>query len=238
VAFSAGVAFVQVLPSVQNFHTKIRAEIKSSFPNGLTIDITPKFDAGGVRAQAATTAKSAGQTVHFKAELDKRSLSDSIVGVALLGRAMRTLTLPAALVAITPAAVSAAGSLAQAAGAALLLPAGLVAGGAAAATLVVGLSGVGDTLKALSKADDAAATTATASGKARAAAAESVRSAQDALASAQRNADRTSIQGAQQVADARRSLADAQISGARQVAAAQQDLARRGARRGRRGRPA
>jgi len=122
--------------------------------------------------------------------------------------------------------VSAAGSLVQAAGAAWLLPAGLVAGGAAAATLVIGLSGVGDALKALSKADDAAATTATASGKARTAAAESVRSAQDALASAQRNADRTSIQGAQQVADARRALADAQISGARQVAAAQQDLTR------------
>jgi hypothetical protein len=82
-AYQAGTAFVQVLPSVRGWHTKIRAEIKSSFPNGLQIDVTPKFDAGTVRAQAATAAKGAGQTVKFKAELDRRSLSDSIVGVAL-----------------------------------------------------------------------------------------------------------------------------------------------------------
>ena len=118
-AYQAGTAFVQVLPSVRGWNAKIRAEIKSSFPNGLqidvtpkfdagkiraeikstfpnglTIDVTPKFDAGTVRAQAATTAKSAGQTVKFKAEFDLGAIRNSITNLATFARALKTVAPP------------------------------------------------------------------------------------------------------------------------------------------------
>ncbi|MCA1671188.1 MAG: hypothetical protein LC799_02915, partial [Actinobacteria bacterium] len=214
------------MPSLRGWQAKIRADLKTEFPNGLTIDITPKFNSGPLKAQAAAAGKAAAQTVKFKAELDRKSLSDSLIGVAALSRAMRTLALPAGLVAATPYVLSFATSLVQASGAAALLPAALTAGGVAAGTLVVGLSGVADTFKELTKADETAAITAAAGGKARKTALESVRSAQEALGDAQRSADRSAVQGAEQVADARRAVADAVDSAARQIKAAQDELTR------------
>jgi len=146
VPYQAGSAYVSVVPSLRGFQTKVRTEVRGAFPNGLTIDVTPKFDPGTVRAQAATAARSAGQSVTFKAELDKSSLADSVIGVAALSRALKTLAIPGALVAATPYLVSLAGSAAQASGAIALIPAVAVAAGVAVGTLVVGFQGLGDAL--------------------------------------------------------------------------------------------
>lgn len=154
-AYAVGSAYVSVRPDLRGFQTKINAEVKRI--TDLRMRVEPELDSAAMRAQAKAAAKGAGSTVTFKAQLDQRSLKDSIVGLAALQRAVGTLAIPAAAVAVTPYLVSVASSARAAAGAANLLPAALTAGAVAAGTLVVGLSGVGDSLKATAKDSEAAA---------------------------------------------------------------------------------
>lgn len=84
-----------------------------------------------------------GRTARVKVDIDK-SLSDSVIQVAALGRAMSSLALPAAIVAAAPQVAALGAAAFTAVGAIGLIPA---AGGAAAAaigTLVVGFQNFGD----------------------------------------------------------------------------------------------
>jgi phage-related protein/predicted nucleic acid-binding Zn-ribbon protein len=97
--------------------------------------------------------------------------------------------------------LSLVGAIAQLSGAAGALPAVLGAGIAAAGTLATGMIGLKDAFKP-------------------------VAGAVGGLASAQKAADRASIQGAEQVRSARQRLADAYVEGARKVQDAERALAR------------
>lgn len=251
-AFSVGSAYVSVLPSMRGFQTQVKTEVAKI--RDVKIKVTPEIDSIKAAASAKAAAASMSQTVKFDVELDdsgaraglrelanssKRlngsrtrvsvkadGLGQSIIGFAALARAMRTLALPAAIVAATPYLLSLASSAVTASQSLLLLPAAMVAGAVAAGTLMLGLRGIGDAMKELTKQDDAAASTAAATGKARQAALRGVRTAQQSLADAVRAADRAAVQGAEQVADARRALADAISGAAAQVKAAEDDLTR------------
>jgi phage-related protein len=76
-----------------------------------------------------------------------RSTANSIIRVAALGRALRTIALPAALLAATPQLISLAAAATESAGALLLIPAAGVAAVTAIGTLVVGLQGFGEAMK-------------------------------------------------------------------------------------------
>lgn len=120
------------------------------------------------------------------------------------------------------AGVSAAGAPALAALAAI--PA---LGGAAALGLgafVVGVSGVGDAVKALQQEDTKAAAGTAVSAASRVNSAQAIASAQRQVQQATTQADRAAITGAQQVDDARRAVADAYTQGARQIAQAEQGV--------------
>lgn len=88
-----------------------------------------------------------GRTARVKVDIDK-SLADSVIQFAALGRAMSSLALPAAIVAAAPQIAALGAAAVTASGALLLVPA---AGGAAAAaigTLVVGFNNFGDAVSA------------------------------------------------------------------------------------------
>ena len=144
--YEVGSAYVGVLPSLRGFQSRIRADIRSNFPDGLSIDIIPRLDTATMRAQAEAAARAAGQTVQFRASLDRKSLSDSIKGISLLSSGLKTLALPAAAVAATPYLLSLASSAVQAGGAVALLPALAVGAAAGVAVLTFGLSNLGDAL--------------------------------------------------------------------------------------------
>lgn len=86
-----------------------------------------------------------GQKVRVKVDVDK-SLADSIIQLAQLGRALKTIALPAAGLALIPQTAAIASSIADLTGIAGLLPAALFAGGAAAGTLALGFSHISDAL--------------------------------------------------------------------------------------------
>jgi len=92
-----------------------------------------------------------GKRVRIKVDVD-RGLSEAIVQIAALGRALGALTIPVALVAATPLIVQLGAAAVSASGAVGVLPGILLGLGAAGATAAVGLSGVGEALKNL---DDA-----------------------------------------------------------------------------------
>lgn len=75
-----------------------------------------------------------------------KSLSGSIIHVSTLARALKTVTLPAALLAAAPAVTSLGSAAVSASGALLLLPAAGAAAAAAVGTLAVGLAHVSDAL--------------------------------------------------------------------------------------------
>jgi hypothetical protein len=97
--------------------------------------------------------------------------------------------------------LSLVGAVAQLSGAVGVIPAVLGAGAAAAGTLALGMVGLKDAFKP-------------------------VASAVGGLASAQKAADRASVQGAEQVRSARQRLADAYVEGARRVEQAERALSR------------
>lgn len=122
-------------------------------------------ESADIQVQADTTAAIAalglvnrevdkvdGRTARVKVDVD-RGLSDTIVQIAALGRALKALSVPAGLVAAAPQIAAIGGAALAASGAVGLLPGALAAGGAAAATLQVGLHGVGDALKELDDAE-------------------------------------------------------------------------------------
>ncbi|MFC5996956.1 hypothetical protein ACFQE5_22350 [Pseudonocardia hispaniensis] len=86
-----------------------------------------------------------GKTAKIKVDVD-RSLSDSIVKVAALGRALGAIALPAAAVAAAPQIAAIGGAAVTATGALWLIPAAGMAAGAAVATLAAGFKGFSDAL--------------------------------------------------------------------------------------------
>jgi hypothetical protein len=84
--------------------------------------------------------------VTVKVDVDK-SFSDTLIKIAQLGRALGMIALPVAALNIIPQAAAIATSIADLAGVAGLLPAVMLAGGAAFATAKIGLSGFGQALK-------------------------------------------------------------------------------------------
>ena len=146
--FQAGSSWVDVLPSLKGFQTKIAADVKKMFATGLEVKVTPEVDTGSdQQAKATAAAKTLGRTVPFKVQIDKKSLSDSIVGVAALGRAVSQLALPGAAVAVTPYLLSLASAASQAGGAVALLPALGFAAAAGMGALALGARGFSDAIK-------------------------------------------------------------------------------------------
>jgi hypothetical protein len=119
------------------------------------IDVALRADVesalGELRRATGEVDRLDGRKASIKVDVD-RGLGDSIVQVAALGRALKTLAIPAAAVAAAPTIAAIGSAAVTAVGAVGVLPGVLLAAGAAAATLKVGLSGVGDALKNL---DDA-----------------------------------------------------------------------------------
>jgi phage-related protein len=101
------------------------------------------LDGTRVRAEVDVDTRRATRQIGL---LD-RSMGDSVIRVAALSRALRTVALPAALLAATPQLISLAAAAAESAGALLLLPAAGTAAGVAIGTLVVGLQGFGEAMK-------------------------------------------------------------------------------------------
>jgi hypothetical protein len=98
-----------------------------------------------LRAVDAAVDALDGRTATVKVDVDK-SLSDSLIKVAQLGRALGTLALPAAAILAAPQIASIGAAAVSASGSLLLLPAAGLAAAAAMGTLAVGLSHVSDAL--------------------------------------------------------------------------------------------
>lgn len=229
-AYQAGTAFVQILPSLRGFSTKVTADLKRINPTA-EVRMDPEINDRAAQGAATRAAKSMGRKVEFKIDVDKRSLISTTQAADSLQRGLSRIAIPAALLTAAPAVHALASSLVAAAGAALLLPAVLVAGGAAAGTFKLGLSGIGDALGALSKSDKASASSASQAASQRSAAAKQVRAAAESVKEAEKDAARTSIENnrriddaVQRVTDARRDAADAAEQANQRVADAEADL--------------
>ncbi|HEY9354612.1 MAG TPA: hypothetical protein VIP28_15225 [Nocardioides sp.] len=86
-----------------------------------------------------------GRKAKVTVDVDK-SLSDSLIKVAQLGRALGALTLPAAAIAAAPQLASLGAAAVTASGALYLIPAAGAAAGLAVGTLALGFSNLGDAL--------------------------------------------------------------------------------------------
>jgi phage-related protein len=102
-------------------------------------------DLDGTRARTEVDVDTRRATRGLR-DLD-RSTASSIIQVAALGRALRTIALPTALLAATPQLLSLAAAATESAGALLLIPAAGVAAATAIGTLVVGMQGFGEAMK-------------------------------------------------------------------------------------------
>lgn len=108
-----------------------------------------KADTAAAMAQLAAVGAEAdrldGKRTTVKVDVDK-SLTDSIVQVAALGRALGMIVMPAAALAAAPQIASIGAAAVTASGALLLLPAAGLAAAAAIATLTVGFKSFGDAI--------------------------------------------------------------------------------------------
>ncbi|MGD9525633.1 hypothetical protein [Pseudonocardia sp.] len=131
---------------------QIRARIGSLQTARVQVDA----DTAETEAQLATVQAQMGRIDGSKAkvrvEVD-RSLGDSIVQVERLLGALRTLSIPVALVTAAPQIASIGAAAMSATGALGLMPAAGVAAAAAIGAVTVGASGFGDAMKALAKGD-------------------------------------------------------------------------------------
>lgn len=118
------------------------AAIKSEGERELKLDV----DADDSKARRVITVFRAFASRDLKMGVDVDT-GPAIVRIAALSRALGTVTLPAAALAVTPYLLSLGASAVQAAGGVALLPAVIGAGAVALGVLKLGLSGVGDTLK-------------------------------------------------------------------------------------------
>ena len=176
---------------------------------------------------AAFKARTRAAGVSIPVRADTGSLSSAGTALMQLSKAPAiaggVFLLGTAIVQVGGGLIAMASSASQAVGVLGAIPNLIGVIGQGAAALLIGVSGVGDALKAMGKAEEAA-TTATATGgatarataraveaaaKARASAARGVEDAQRSLADAQHNADETAQRGARAVTEARRAVADA-----------------------------
>lgn len=149
--------------------------------------------------------------------------SGNVIKVVAFGEALGKLAIPPAFIAaagaIAPLMAGVASTVAAASGALLLLPAGGAAGATAFGALAVATSGVSDAIKAMLDVD----TQATGASNARV-------SALRAVENAQRNLERTVVQGAERIADAERAVVRAQedaLDAQRDLNRARQEAAER-----------
>lgn len=114
-----------------------------------TADVQVRADAGAAAAQLAAinsaVDKLDGRTARVRVNVDN-SLSDSLIKVAQLGRALSALALPAAALAAAPQLASLGGAAVSAAGGLGLLPAVGFAAAAGIGALAVGFAHVSDAL--------------------------------------------------------------------------------------------
>jgi len=204
---------IKVRADTAGLRQQLQAELSRVSQNGVKVPVILDVQGASLRG---LQARLNGQRLTAKVDVDvDRNRMLSAVGGALSGlgkvggAALAPLktqigAITAGLVAIGPAAASAAGALA-------LLPALGVAAAAPIATLVIGAQGLGDAFKAFEKSAKEGAAAAKANAAAASAAAKQHEAAQKAVASAQRG-----------VVSAERSLADAQRASRR----AQEDLTR------------
>lgn len=140
-SYTAGTAYLRIVPSMTGFHTRLRNEIRNIRPEPtVEVRIVPRWD-------GANIPPIPDRTVNIRADVDRRSFADAVNGVALLGRSLATLAIPAALAAGIPILGALAGAATASAGALLLLPAAGAAAGIAIGAVKIGMSGFADTLK-------------------------------------------------------------------------------------------
>jgi phage-related protein len=164
-----------------------------------------------------TTATVDVDTSRATSGLNNLGNSSSMVS----GRIAATIT---SVVALTPSLASLGASAVAAAGALYLIPAALGAIGVGVGAAMAGFSGIGEAFKTLTASDKASAAAAQTNAATRNAAAKSIEAAQNRLSDTVRQANRTQVQSAQQVADARDALAQAERSAADRIASAQDSL--------------
>lgn len=168
-ASEVGSAFVSLLPSARGFSGRARRELKAAL-TGVSGDVkldpsVSKADAAAAGRSASATAQAAARPIRLPVDVDRRDLSALVPAMASAGKALTVgvvgLTAigaagqaasaglagaASATAALIPIIGDLASVLAQAAGAALIVPGALAVGGAAFATLRLGVAGVGDAL--------------------------------------------------------------------------------------------
>jgi phage-related protein len=151
--YTAGTAFLQVVPSMRGFHNEVRNQLRAT-PLEAKVKLTPDVDRAGFAAAAKTATMGKNQTVKVRAEIDRKSFADAVNSTSLLARNLAQMTVvPAGLVAATPVVMGLAAAAAQASTSLMLLPAVGLAVGAAMATAKVGTAGFGDAMKSVMDAD-------------------------------------------------------------------------------------
>lgn len=250
-ALPAGFAFIDVVPSLRNFHAKVKSELAKRRTK-ITVDVDVD------RSKLAAALPSPGQLaldlgVEINARDADREVDDTTeemgrrakrrpVEVPVRTKLLENLTALGAGAGIgkllagfsaLPAAVSivsalAAGMLALASAAGLAAGSVAAVGPAATAaaqvagTIGLALSGVGKAVKDGSKAQLDSGRTAVAAAAAQQAAAERVRTAVMSVARAQRNASDTAAEGSRRQQQAARSVSDAE----QRLASVQRDAGR------------
>lgn len=147
--YSAGTAYVQIVPSLRGFPTKVRSQLAKQRMDHV-VRVVPKLDTTVARAQADAAAVKARRTVPWRVDLDTQTALKKITTLSAAVRKAGRVTLSVAGAASTVqtlAGVTAAAG--QASGALLLLPAAGAAAGAVFGTLALGTRGFGDALKAM-----------------------------------------------------------------------------------------
>lgn len=180
---------------------------------GLVASVGSAFGEAGVSG-AAGIGKLAGEASGAAGPIG--ALISLGVGVAVIGGAGAFAA--AGVIGLANAALQAAGAVA-------LIPGGLAAGGAAAATAYIGFLGVTDALDAMGKADQSAASDASDSAKRQRAASESITNARIALSRAIDDSARNVEQADRRIEDAERQLARTRVDAARSVLQADRQVA-------------
>lgn len=144
--FTAGTAFLRVVPSLQGFQTSIRSQLA-----GMNIRHVIRVEADTSEAQreigrfATRVAALRNQTVNV--DVNKKQFIDAANAVMMFGKGLASLAMPAAMVGAAPAILAIAGAATTAVGAIGLVPGAMVAAGLAVGTLKMGVAGLGDAFK-------------------------------------------------------------------------------------------
>ena len=70
--YSAGTAYVQTVPSLRGFPTKVKTELAKR-QQSYAVQLVPKLDATAAKAQADAAAAKARRTVPWRVEMDTQT---------------------------------------------------------------------------------------------------------------------------------------------------------------------